>query len=129
MAEYMVAADILISKAGPGTIAEAAALSLPVMLTSFLPGQEEGNVNFVVDHGFGSYISDDDPSGIAEEVSTWLLNEEKMSSLSKCAKAVGAPHAARDIVSCIGDITVKWKKINNDRDQLDREEDALRRGI
>ena len=33
MAEYMVAADILITKAGPGTIAEAAAVGLPVMLT------------------------------------------------------------------------------------------------
>lgn len=54
MAEYMVAADVLISKAGPGTISEAAALSLPVMLTSFLPGQEEGNVDYVVEGGFGS---------------------------------------------------------------------------
>ncbi len=39
MAEYMVAADLLVSKAGPGTIAEAASLGLPVMLTSFLPGE------------------------------------------------------------------------------------------
>ena len=31
MAEYMVAADVLVSKAGPGTIAEAAAVGLPVM--------------------------------------------------------------------------------------------------
>ncbi len=33
MAEYMVAADVLVSKAGPGTIAEAAAVGLPVMLS------------------------------------------------------------------------------------------------
>ncbi len=33
MAEYMVAADVLVSKAGPGTIAEAASLGLPVMIT------------------------------------------------------------------------------------------------
>ena len=38
MAEYMTASDVLVSKAGPGTIAEAAALSMPIMLTSFLPG-------------------------------------------------------------------------------------------
>lgn len=31
--EYMVAADVLVSKAGPGTIAEAAAVGLPVMMT------------------------------------------------------------------------------------------------
>jgi 1,2-diacylglycerol 3-beta-galactosyltransferase len=39
MAEYMVASDVLVTKAGPGTIAEAAAVGLPVMLTSFLPGK------------------------------------------------------------------------------------------
>ena len=33
MAEYMVASDVLVSKAGPGTIAEAAAVGLPVMMT------------------------------------------------------------------------------------------------
>jgi 1,2-diacylglycerol 3-beta-galactosyltransferase len=33
MDEYMVASDVLVSKAGPGTIAEAAAVGLPVMLT------------------------------------------------------------------------------------------------
>jgi len=36
MAEYMVAADVLVSKAGPGTIAEAASLGLPVMLTRYV---------------------------------------------------------------------------------------------
>mmetsp|Transcript_14511 Transcript_14511/g.31909 ORF Transcript_14511/g.31909 Transcript_14511/m.31909 type:complete len:376 (-) Transcript_14511:458-1585(-) len=33
---YMVASDVLISKAGPGTIAEAAAVGLPIMLTRFV---------------------------------------------------------------------------------------------
>ena len=33
MPEYMVAADILVTKAGPGTIAEAASVGLPLMLT------------------------------------------------------------------------------------------------
>jgi 1,2-diacylglycerol 3-beta-galactosyltransferase len=33
MPEYMVAADILVTKAGPGTIAEAAAVGLPIMMT------------------------------------------------------------------------------------------------
>lgn len=37
MEEYMVAADILVSKAGPGTIAEAAAVGLPIMLTRYEP--------------------------------------------------------------------------------------------
>mmetsp|Transcript_28943 Transcript_28943/g.43715 ORF Transcript_28943/g.43715 Transcript_28943/m.43715 type:complete len:573 (+) Transcript_28943:150-1868(+) len=114
MAEYMVAADVLVSKAGPGTISEAAAVSLPVMLTSFLPGQEEGNVDFVLDGGFGSYINDSDPARIAEEVALWLRDEKKYENLCRSAKAKGAPYAARDIAKAIGDSTLKWKEINEE---------------
>jgi UDP-N-acetylglucosamine:LPS N-acetylglucosamine transferase len=112
MAEYMVAADVLVSKAGPGTISEAAAVSLPVMLTSFLPGQEEGNVGYVVDGGFGSYCDDSDPGVMAEEVARWLTDEEKLTVLSKAAKAKGVPYAARDIVQQIGDSSLKWRAHN-----------------
>ena len=71
MAEYMAASDVLVTKAGPGTIAEAAAVGLPVMLTSFLPGQEEGNADFVIEKEFGTLIPDYDPVAIAEEVGEW----------------------------------------------------------
>jgi hypothetical protein len=115
MAEYMVAADVLVSKAGPGTISEAAALSLPIILTSFLPGQEEGNVEYVVENGFGAYCHVSDPIGIAEELCMWLKDEEKLASLSKAAKAKGAPYAARDIAKAIGDSTLKWIELNEER--------------
>ena len=112
MAEYMVAADVLVSKAGPGTISEATALSLPVMLTSFLPGQEEHNVDYVVDGGFGAFCQDSDPDSVAEEVASWLTEEDKLVKLSMAAKAKGAPFAARDIVKQIGDSTLKWMELN-----------------
>mmetsp|Transcript_28794 Transcript_28794/g.44228 ORF Transcript_28794/g.44228 Transcript_28794/m.44228 type:complete len:570 (+) Transcript_28794:144-1853(+) len=112
MAEYMVAADVLVTKAGPGTISEAAALSLPVMLTSFLPGQEEGNVDFVVQGNFGAFCSDQDPGGVAEGVVSWLQDEKKLTELSEAAKANGSPSAAADIVRVIGDSTLKWREIN-----------------
>jgi UDP-N-acetylglucosamine:LPS N-acetylglucosamine transferase len=112
MAEYMVAADVLISKAGPGTISEAAALSLPVMLTSFLPGQEEGNVDYVVEGGFGAFCQDSDPQAVAEEVTLWLNDNQKLEEMSMAAKRCGAPNAARDIVKQIGDSTLKWRELN-----------------
>lgn len=37
--EFMGAADVLVTKAGPGTIAEAMVRGLPMVLSSFLPGQ------------------------------------------------------------------------------------------
>ncbi|GKZ00075.1 hypothetical protein MPSEU_000960900 [Mayamaea pseudoterrestris] len=112
IAEYMVAADVLVSKAGPGTIAEAAALSLPIMLTSYLPGQEEGNVDYVVEAGFGAYCQDSDPLGIAEEVCMWLTDDDKREMLSRAAHAKGAPSAARKIAQQIGDATLQWRAMN-----------------
>jgi 1,2-diacylglycerol 3-beta-galactosyltransferase len=112
MAEFMVAADVLISKAGPGTIAEAAALGLPVMLTSYLPGQEEGNVDFVVDGRFGAFRPDYEPVQVACEVVRWLLNENELCLMSHAAKAAGAPHAASHIARMIGESTYRWKDVN-----------------
>jgi 1,2-diacylglycerol 3-beta-galactosyltransferase len=112
MAEYMVAATVLVSKAGPGTIAEAAAVGLPVMLTSFLPGQEAGNVDYVLDNDFGDFNKD--PVVIAEEVACWLKDTDLMDTMSRKARAIGHPDAASDIVIDIGSITHTWKALNGD---------------
>jgi 1,2-diacylglycerol 3-beta-galactosyltransferase len=55
MAEWMAASDLLITKAGPGTLAEAACVGVPVIITDFVPGQEEGNVSWVVNHRAGIF--------------------------------------------------------------------------
>ncbi|MEA2682028.1 MAG: hypothetical protein QOK05_356 [Chloroflexota bacterium] len=55
MPELMRAADAIVTKAGPGTITEALVSGLPIFLTGFVPGQEEGNVRFVEDEGVGFY--------------------------------------------------------------------------
>jgi len=56
MSEWMRASDVLVTKAGPGAIAEALCSRVPLLLTSHLPGQERGNVDFVVDTGAGRYV-------------------------------------------------------------------------
>lgn len=55
MPELMRSADAIITKAGPGTITEALVSGLPIFLTGFVPGQEEGNVRFVEDQGVGFF--------------------------------------------------------------------------
>eukprot|EP00529_Nitzschia_sp_RCC80_P014757 CAMPEP_0113505750 /NCGR_PEP_ID=MMETSP0014_2-20120614/35502_1 /TAXON_ID=2857 /ORGANISM="Nitzschia sp." /LENGTH=748 /DNA_ID=CAMNT_0000401121 /DNA_START=236 /DNA_END=2482 /DNA_ORIENTATION=- /assembly_acc=CAM_ASM_000159 len=129
MAEYMVACDVLISKAGPGTISEAAAVSLPVMVTSFLPGQEEGNVDYVTEGGFGAFCPDTDPPAIAEEVALWLNDDDKLAEMATAAQKMGHPSAARDIVQQIGDSTLKWRELNEAHSSkgipTEEEEEAL----
>lgn len=117
MAEYMVAADVLVSKAGPGTIAEAAAVGLPVMLTSFLPGQEAGNVDFVLEKGFGDFC--DEPTAIADEVACWLQDPKLLETMSLEARAAGHPTAAADIVLDIGSITHTWMALNGPKANTD----------
>jgi 1,2-diacylglycerol 3-beta-galactosyltransferase len=51
----LAAADLLVTKAGPGTIAEALCCGTPLVLTWYLPGQERGNVDFVLQNGVGRY--------------------------------------------------------------------------
>ncbi len=55
MAQWMAACDVLLTKAGPGMLAEAACLGVPVVITDFVPGQEIGNVSWVVKNGAGIY--------------------------------------------------------------------------
>lgn len=99
---YMAAADVLVTKAGPGTIAEACALGLPMVLSSYLPGQEAGNVPFVTEGRFGVY--DRRPSGIARAVSNLLRTPEVLQEMSNKARQAGRPRAtlniAEDVVSC-----------------------------
>ena len=62
-------------------------------------------------------------------MSEWFLDKDKSLKLSQAAKKRGAPHAARDIVKSIGDLTLRWKKINDDRDRLNEAAAKLKLGI
>lgn len=46
----MGACDAIVTKAGPGTIAESLISGLPMVLNGFIPCQEAGNVPFVLDN-------------------------------------------------------------------------------
>ena len=94
----------------PGTIAEAACVGLPVMMTSFLPGQEAGNVEVVLENEFGEY--NDDPEEIAPIVSSWIKDPNLLGEMSRQAKKVGRPHAAADIALDIGTEANAWKRLN-----------------
>lgn len=56
MADWMRAADLVVTKAGPGTIVESLCSGLPMLLTWYVPGQERGNLEWLVDTGAGRYV-------------------------------------------------------------------------
>jgi 1,2-diacylglycerol 3-beta-galactosyltransferase len=100
MPDWMTACDCIVTKAGPGTIAEALICGLPIILSGFIPGQEEGNVPYVVEHGVGIYS--EAPAEIAATVARWFGPERQhLHSMSARARALGHPHATFDIVKSI----------------------------
>jgi len=100
--EYMCASNVLITKAGPGSIAEAMIVGLPCLLTSFLPGQEEGNVPYVVDAGAGAFVSDLDPQQVASKLVEWLQDPLALETMSACALKLARPQATLDIAQYLG---------------------------
>ena len=93
MPDWMGAADLIITKAGPSTIAEALVVGLPILLCGFIPGQEEGNVPFVVEQGAGVYV--EKPTEIARRVGEWLRPGNPMLvQMAARARALGRPAAA-----------------------------------
>jgi len=85
---------MIITKAGPGTIAEALAMGLPIIITSWLPGQEEGNVEFVVRENVGRVSKN--PKKVVEIVKELMVASE-FQELKKNIKRVSRPQAAMEI--------------------------------
>ena len=101
MPDFMRAADFIVTKAGPGTIAEALNARLPIILYSKLPGQEDGNVTFVEEEGAGVWAPK--PQGVVRALTRWISRPvERQKVIENCLRA-GKPEAARTIAHIIGD--------------------------
>ena len=114
MDEFMRASDILVTKAGPGTIAEASICGIPCILSSFLPGQEEGNVPYVEENGFGCYKGS--PEGIADTVEEWLgassvtTEGTVLETMRECALKAARPDATLDIARDLADMVYQRRE-------------------
>ena len=95
MPDFMRAANVLITKAGPGTITEALNAGLPMILYSHLPGQESGNIPFVVSEGAGVWAPRSDQ--IVNALHSWLDNPDQYEQAVNACKKAARPGAAREI--------------------------------
>ena len=95
MPQFMNAADILVTKAGPGTISEAFIAGLPMILYSRLPGQEDGNVTFVASTGAGVWAPHTDE--LVYTLRRWLKNPAECEKAAKISRSLARPDAARQI--------------------------------
>lgn len=111
MPDMMHAADFIICKAGGLVVTEALACGLPLILYEALPGQEVGNVRYIVDSGAGTWSPG--PIGVLTTAYAWLAGDQ--TELRRCAAAarhVGKPRAAYDIAERIFRQTQQTDKRN-----------------
>lgn len=100
MPQWMLAADLLITKAGGLITSEGLAAGLPMLLIDYLPGQEEGNVQFVLEHHAGDVAKS--PQELIDRVSAWLINDqEALKGIASNSRRAGHPDAALVIADAL----------------------------
>ena len=93
--DMMRAADVLITKAGPGTIAEAMTAGLPIILYAKLPGQEDGNVTFTVEEGAGVWAPT--PKKTVHTLVEWVNHPEIREQYVEACNRVARPNSSIEI--------------------------------
>ncbi|MGD8552841.1 MAG: glycosyltransferase [Anaerolineales bacterium] len=96
MPQMMKASDFIISKAGGLIVSEALASGLPMIIPEALPGQEVGNVRYVISNGAGAWAPG--PAEVLVAVHSWLSGDPpKIEEMRANAKELGKPRAAYEI--------------------------------
>jgi processive 1,2-diacylglycerol beta-glucosyltransferase len=95
--EYMAASDLLVSKAGGLTVAEALVMGLPLVVIRPTPGQEDGNTEFLCRSGTGLNLRS--VGALEETVGALLATPDKLEALRQKALSVGRPQAAEEILA------------------------------
>jgi 1,2-diacylglycerol 3-beta-galactosyltransferase len=102
MPEWMADSDVLVSKAGGLIISEGLAAGLPIILIGSLPGQEAGNVRFVLDQQAGCIVENpQELPGLVDELFTDRSGD--LASMSACSRKIGRADAALQVASALWD--------------------------
>jgi len=98
--EMMQAADFIICKAGGLIVSESLASGLPLILYEALPGQEAGNVRYVLENDAGVWAPG--PTGVLTATYSWLAGKgQDLETFRVAAEKTGKPRAAYEIAEQI----------------------------
>ena len=106
MAPLMARADLVVSRAGVGTIAEAAAVGLPMVLVpgTFGGGHQEENAVAMVDAGAAVRLADADLSGETLVRTLDSLDEARLVAMAKASAAAGGRDAAGRVLQVLREV-------------------------
>ncbi len=100
MPRWLQAADLVVGKAGPSSVAEAAAAGLPLLVTGALAGQERPNIALVEREGFGQAVT---VTGLARAVGQLAApGSPRYAAMREEARRWGRPRAAFTVAELLG---------------------------
>jgi 1,2-diacylglycerol 3-beta-galactosyltransferase len=99
MADLLRCCDLVVTKAGPGTIAEAACCGAPMLLTSHVPGQETGNTDLVAQAAAGRGLRG--VRRLVAEIGRLREDQDALDAMRSASTRMGRPGAAADIAALI----------------------------
>jgi len=103
VADYMAAADVMVSKPGAVSSTEAAVAGLPLVHTAAIPGGETKNARFFADRGMSVYSQNPVE---AARLAHWLLRgPDRLARMRDCQRQMIADGADR-VVARIEDLTL-----------------------
>ena len=99
-------ADLVVGRAGVGTIAEATAVGLPMVLVpgTFGGGHQEENARAMVDAGAAVRIADRDLSPSTLVAALDSLTPERLRAMAKASAAVGRRDAAKRVLAILHEV-------------------------
>ncbi len=101
--EYFRAVDLLVTKAGPGSLAEANAAQLPVVVYDYVPGQERGNVDFVRANGLGA-VALHGAAQVVQSVRSLIRTPQRLAEIRLNQERVAPIRSSRRIAGLIAQI-------------------------
>jgi len=100
MPALMQAADVVVTKAGPSTICESLVVGRPVLVFGYVPGQERGNVDFVVQGGAGWLTQT--PEALVQALHILAVPESPIRMrMIEHARRLARPSAAEEIAQVL----------------------------
>lgn len=100
--ELMRASDLLVTKAGPGAIAEASIAEVPVVVYDFVPGQERGNLDYVRTNGIGVVALT--AAEVVASVTRIVHNQERLVAMRARQTSIAPRGSSRRIAELIAEV-------------------------
>jgi 1,2-diacylglycerol 3-beta-galactosyltransferase len=103
--ELMRASDLLVTKAGPGAIAEASIAEVPVVVYDFVPGQERGNLDYVRTNGIGVVALT--AAEVVASVTRIVHNQERLVTMRARQTSIAPRGSSRRIAELIAEVAAR----------------------